>query len=274
MERKKKSVKRGKMAAFADRHVCYEQSVQNTEVEFEFVDRVFKRIRGRKAYSMREDFCGTASMCVEWVKRRPKNIAIGVDLDEEVLRWAWEHNIEKLRASQRSRVTLLRKNVLSIKTDPVDLLLAMNFSYQIFKDRKTLRSYFKNVLKGLNEEGVFILDVFGGYDAFRELKEKTVHEGFTYIWEQARYNPINGDIVCHIHFLFPDRSKIEKAFTYEWRLWTLPELQELLIEAGFKNITVYWQGTDEETGEGNGVFEPATVGDADPGWISFISAEK
>jgi hypothetical protein len=39
-------------------------------------------------------------------------------------------------------------------------------------------------------------------------------------------------------------------------------------------VTVYWQGTDEETGEGNGIFDPATEGDADPGWISYLTAQK
>jgi len=263
-----------KIAATADRHVLYELSVQNTEIEYDFVSGVFQRLRGRKATTMREDFCGTAGMCCEWVKHGAKNQAIGVDLDSEVLAWASEHNLAKLKPAQRQRVNLLQGNVLSARPQLVDLILAMNFSYQIFKDRKTLKRYFKNVHHGLNDQGVFILDAFGGYEAFRELKEKTVHEGFTYVWDQASYNPINGDIVCHIHFEFPDKSKIAKAFTYEWRLWTLPELQELLAEAGFQNITVYWQGTDEETGEGNGIFEPATVGDADPGWISFISAQK
>ena len=262
------------MAQMADRHVLYEESVQNTDTEFEFVDGVFEKIRGRKALSLREDFCGTASMCCEWVARRAKNTAIGVDLDEAVLAWGVANNLAKLKAKQKSRITLLQENVLTVNPGPVDLTLAMNFSYQIFKDRETLRSYFQNVYKGLGGEGVFVIDAFGGYDAFRELKEKTKHDGFTYVWDQASYNPINGDIVCHIHFHFPDKSRMKKAFTYEWRLWTLPELQELLAEAGFKNITVYWQGTDEETGEGNGEFEPATVGDADPGWISFISAEK
>ena len=63
---------------------------------------------------------------------------------------------------------------------------------------------------------------------------------------------------CHIHFKFPDGSRIKNAFSYDWRLWTLPEVQELLAEAGFDRITVYWQGTDEETGEANGEFEPAS----------------
>ena len=66
---------------------------------------------------------------------------------------------------------------------------------------------------------------------------------------------------------------MEKAFTYEWRLWTLPEIRELLEEAGFGRVTVYWEGTDED-GEGNGEFEPTTRGDADAGWIAYLVAEK
>jgi hypothetical protein len=54
----------------------------------------------------------------------------------------------------------------------------------------------------------------------------------------------------------------------------LPELRELLDEAGFSRITVHWEGTDEETGEGDGIYSPATVGDADPSWVCFITAEK
>ena len=79
---------------------------------------------------------------------------------------------------------------------------------------------------------------------------------------------------CHIHFAFPDGSRLKKAFTYDWRLWTLPEIRELLDEAGFSRITVYWEGIDKKTGEGNGKYKPATVGEADPGWIVFITAEK
>lgn len=274
--KKNESVKKKKtaLAEQADRHVLYELSVQDTESEFEFIDDTFQRIRGRKASTLREDFCGTAAMCCEWVKQRKKNRAIGVDLDQSVLDWGIANNLSKLKPAQLERIQLLKENVLTVTPEPVDIIVAMNFSYQIFQKRETLRAYFENVKKGLNDDGVFIVDAFGGYDAQKELKEKTQHEGFDYVWEQASYNPIDGSMVCHIHFHFPDKSKLKKAFTYEWRLWGLAELQELLVEAGFKNVTVYWQGTDEETGEGNGVFEPSTMGDADPGWIAFISAEK
>ncbi|MGH9640770.1 MAG: class I SAM-dependent methyltransferase, partial [Bryobacteraceae bacterium] len=62
-------------------------------------------------------------------------------------------------------------------------------------------------------------------------------------------------------------------FSYEWRLWTLPEIREVLAEAGFSRTTVLWQGTDEKTGEGAGEFVPAQRGEADPAWIAYIQAE-
>jgi hypothetical protein len=46
-----------------------------------------------------------------------------------------------------------------------------------------------------------------------------------------------------------------------------------MLEAGFRNATVYWEGEDEN-GEGNGVFSPEEQGEADPGWIAYIVAEK
>lgn len=258
----------------ADRHKLYQKAVQDTEFEFEFVDTTFTRLRGRTAHVLREDFCGTANMCCEWVRRRTANRAIGLDLDPEVLDWGLRENVGALKPSEQRRVQLVEGNVLTAELEPADLILAMNFSYQCFKDRATLRRYFERVREGLTDDGVLIMDSFGGYDAFRELRERTEHKRFTYIWEQARYDPVTGEILCHIHFTFPDGSRLKRAFTYDWRLWTLPELQELLYEAGFKRVTVYWQGTDEETGEGNGVFEPTEHGEADPAWICFLSAEK
>ncbi len=55
------------MAERADRHDLYEKSVQNVKDEYDFISKTFKDLRGRKPVSMREDFCGTAGMCCEWV---------------------------------------------------------------------------------------------------------------------------------------------------------------------------------------------------------------
>jgi len=67
------------MADKADRHELYQESVQNSEFELDFIDETFETLTGRKAKVMREDFCGTAMSSVEWIQRRPDNTAVGVD---------------------------------------------------------------------------------------------------------------------------------------------------------------------------------------------------
>lgn len=260
------------MASKADIYALYEQSVQCVEAEIDFVDATFQEIRGRKARSMREDFCGTANTSHEWIKRRKTNKAVAVDLDKTTLAWADKEKISKLMPAEKERITLLNSNVLNVNSGKVDMILAMNFSYWLFKERRTMIQYFKTVHDSLVDDGILFLDAFGGYEGYQVTEESTVHDGFTYIWDQARYHPVTNHMVCHMHFKFKDGSKINRAFTYKWRLWGLPEITEMLQEAGFKP-TVYWEGTDDD-GDNNGIFQPDKKGDADASWIAYIVAEK
>ncbi|MET0101467.1 MAG: class I SAM-dependent methyltransferase [Sedimenticola sp.] len=273
--KKSKNKKRVTQASKADRHHLYELSVQYAASEIEFVDDTYKLLRGRRAKLLREDFCGTANVCCEWVRQRKNNQAIGVDIDKEVLDWGISNNLSKLTKDQRSRIRLLQKDVLKVDTDKPDVISAMNFSYWLFKERKQLRNYFKKVRESLASDGVFFMDAYGGYDSFKEIEEeREIEDGeFTYIWEQEKYDPVTGGLMCHIHFVFPDGSRLDNAFSYDWRLWTLPEIRDLLSEAGFSKVTIYWQGWDED-GEPDGIFEPVEEGEADAGWICYISAEK
>jgi cyclopropane fatty-acyl-phospholipid synthase-like methyltransferase len=257
----------------ADRHTLYQDSVQCVEAEIDFVDATFERLRGRKATVLREDFCGTAITSCEWVMRREGNSAIGVDLDPEVLAWGSEHNIAKL-GDCAHQITLFEQNVLDARHAPVDTVLAMNFSYWMFKERATLRDYFRCVHDSMVADGIFFLDCYGGYDASREMRERTKNDGFTYVWDQASFNPINSHMRCHIHFHFDDGSKLNKAFTYDWRLWTLPEIKEILEEAGFSTVSFWWQGWDEEEADGDGEYEPVEEADADAAWVCYIVGEK
>ena len=113
-----------------------------------------------------------------------------------------------------------------------------------------MRRYFRGVRDCLVDDGIFFLDCYGGYDASREMSERTKNDGFTYVWDQASYNPITGEMTCYIHFRFPDGSKLDKAFGYHWRLWTMPEVREILEESGFRNISVWWQGWDDDEEDG------------------------
>ena len=261
------------MAEQADVHELYEEAVQNVEGEIEFVQDTFRDLRKREAVSFREDFCGTASASCEWVRAGNGRHAIGVDIDSDVLEWGRKNRLGRLPEADRARVKLLNEDVMTVETEPVDIVGGFNFSYWIFKTRTEMSDYFIRVRDSLKSDGVFFLDAYGGSEAYDTQKEKTKYDGFTYIWHQAKYEPVTGRTVCHIHFKFPDGSRIKKAFSYDWRLWSLPELRELLEEAGFASVRVYWEGEDDD-GEGNGEFFEETKGEADPGWIAYLVAEK
>lgn len=267
-----KEDKKGTKAARADRHAYYEASVQDPESELEFVSGTFEALTGRALESIREDFCGTGNTACAWVASGESHTAVGVDLDEDTLQWGREHHVANLKKRARERVRLIRGDVLDTQTERVDAVLAMNFSYYLFTTRERLREYFRAALSGLKPDGVLFLDAFGGYEAHQELEERTEHDDFTYVWDQANFNPIDQHMTCRIHFEFSDGSEMRDAFVYHWRLWTLPEIRELLLEAGAASATIYWEGTDEETGEGDGIYSPSEHGDADAGWIAYIVA--
>ena len=263
-------------ADLADRHRLYERSVQSPEAEVDFIAHRFRLVTGRDACLLREDFCGTAAVSREWVRRHPSHRALGIDLDPGVLAWARSRNKVALPAAVRGRCRLLQGDVRRVRPGRADIILAMNFSYWLLRERAALLHYFCRVRAGLVPDGVFFLDAFGGYEAFRVCTEERTFEDaegtFTYRWEQAYYNPIDGRLGCHIHFAFPDGSRLDRAFSYDWRLWTLPELREVLAEAGFSRVTVYWQGWDAQ-GEADGIFLPAEEAAADAAWICYLSAQ-
>lgn len=271
---KDRKQKRTLTADTADRHRLYQLSVQCVESEIDMVDKTFTEIRDRQAVKLREDFCGTGNTSCEWVRRRDTNTAIGFDHDAEVLDWGRRKNVTKLDDHQQSRVQLVQQDVLEAGNTAADIILAMNFSYQLFKTRDQLRAYFAAAHAGLADDGILMMDGFGGHESWCTIKEKTKYDGFTYFWDQAKFNPITFEMLCHIHFKFPDGSRMKRAFTYDWRMWTLPEIRNLLEEAGFARSTVYWEGTDEETGEGNDEYCATEQGEDDPSWIVYITAEK
>ena len=256
-----------------DRHWLYQESVQSPEEHVEIFDDMYSAKHGHPARSLKEDFCGTAFLSAAWVKTRPDNIAIGVDLDSETLEWGRTHNLSLLDKNQRSRVTLVESDVLRVCEPKVDILAALNFSYFEFKTRAALRAYFENARRSLAPDGILILDMFGGWEAQMEVTDKTRNDGFTYVWEQTAYDPLTHLTQFHIHFRFSGGAGgVERAFEYNWRLWSLPEVRELLEEAGFARVDIYWEQIDEDTNEGSGEFELVTEAENCPGWVAMIAA--
>lgn len=269
----KRAKKKTKMPA--DKFILYQESVQNSEFEVRFFQRAYRKHRGRTPSILREDFCGTALVCAEWVKRLPEGRAIGVDLDQPTLDWGRTHNIDPI-GDDAARVELRCADVRDGDKSDVrpDVVAALNFSYCCMKRRADLRDYFASVYRSLDDDGIFVVDCYGGPEAQQPQVEITEYDGFDYEWDQDSFNPITAEATCYIHFKVKGGPRLEKAFHYDWRVWTLPELTDILEEVGFQKTDVYWEGTDKKTGEGNGVFRISTKGDDSDAWIAYVAAAK
>jgi SAM-dependent methyltransferase len=269
--RRKRAARKSRYTAkTADKHVLYQLAVQAPETEVDFLNGWFTKIRGRKPLSLREDFCGTAILCATWVKSHRERTATGLDIDRGVLAWGKEHNIGVLGDAQ-ARVTLLRQDVRSPVKQKHDIICAFNFSYWIFKTRDAMRSYFSHIRSGLAKGGLFFLDAYGGWESHEPMQEhRKIKAGFTYVWDQNTFDAITHDVTNFIHFEFQDGSELKRAFRYDWRFWTMPELQELLVEAGFSKVHVYW---DTSTDVSKDAYRERSRAPNQPGWLAYLVAE-
>jgi hypothetical protein len=274
--------KQKRRAAIVDPHELYELSVQDPPSEVEFITDSFLELRDYKPLTLREDFCGTAVFSLEWVRSDPKRTAVSVDLDRDTLHWGLEKRIRPAGGDLEQRITLRNANVLERSSPQVDVVVGFNFSYWIFTTRESLRSYFEVARANLVPGGILYLDACGGSEVMRtniderEVTDDTgVNQGetFTYIWEQVHYNPITAQMDCAIHFEFADGSRLDNAFTYDWRLWTLAELHELLLEAGFTRVRI-WAEDEDQDGDGTGEYHEAEALDNEGSWWVYITAEN
>ncbi len=273
--RAKDKNRRKKSAAFLySKYEMYQRAVQEPEADIEFVNDLFGARFGRRPETLREDFCGAAFLACEWVAFDAANRAWGVDLDPEPLAWGLAHNAAEFDDEQLRRLTLIEGDVLTTQHQPVDVIAAFNFSYYCFKTRTELLAYFAAAFENLGAEGLFALDIYGGPEAQELVEETTEHDDFGYVWDQDEFDPIQSRMVCHIHFEDASGKRMKRAFSYDWRLWTILELREAMLEVGFASTEVHWEGVDEESEEGDGVFEMLETAENTESWIAYVIGVK
>jgi len=256
-----------------DKYALYMHSVQSADGDVVFFRKVYRELRGKDPITLREDFCGTFALCCEWAKLNKKHKAVGLDLDPEPLQYGRDHVLTELSPMQAKRVQVYEMNVLESGAPKADITVALNFSYFLFKTRILLREYFRQSFKNLKPGGIFMVDVFGGSACGHENEEKTNQGKFTYFWHQHGFDPVTARAKFSIHFQMRGERKVEDVFTYDWRMWTIPEIREVMLEAGFKRTHVYWEGTNKKGG-GNGVFTRTEKGEECEAWIAYIVGER
>ncbi|XP_071729759.1 uncharacterized protein [Rutidosis leptorrhynchoides] len=248
----------------------YQQSVQSPKGDISYLQKFFLTyVGGRAPLHLQEDFCGTALLSTEWLRSDSRRTAIGLDLDVEALEWCIENNVNKIGADLSSRIFLYHGNVLQpqeaklVKSNlqnvmnnltienkdtnsepvaisetlpPRDIICAFNYSCCCLHSRRELVSYFKHARNALSKKGgIFVMDLYGGTSSECELRMQRRFPNFTYTWEQAGFDIVQRKTRISLHFTL-QKKKLRHAFSYSWRLWSLPEIKDCMEEAGFRSV--------------------------------------
>lgn len=269
MKRSKQKKSAGRLTARnADRHELYEIAVQRPNVMIGFIEDLAEAMERRPMQVLREDFCGTAFLSSMWAISEEGRKAVGVDLDAKVLKWAEDHRMtdEREAASgprlrKMNGVELVCGDVTAVNAK-CDVLAALNFSHGIYKMRDAMLAYLRHARRCIRPGGMMIMDTFGGPGAIEPCTDERDFGNFIYQWQQAKFNPLTNEILCHIHFRFPDGSMKRKAFTYDWRLWSLPELREILTAAGFNQVGIWFEGEEGFIDQHDGMNDHA--------WVAYV----
>ena len=278
-------VRRHRPLSPRDPHALYEVAVQGVDWDLDFLERVWRyRHPGREPRLFREDFCSTAALSTAWARRGPDRRAWGVDLDPEPLAWARRYRLPWAREAAK-RVTLVRGDVRVARRPLVDVACALNFSLWVFRERADLLRYLRAARAGLKPGGVLVLNLYGGLGAEKLLVERsakpaenapdgTMLPRFTYVWEQKQFDPLDRGLLAYIHFELKDGRRVRRAFTYDWRMWTVPETLDALTEAGFRHHEVWSEGWDKGGRRGNGTLYRRTRLDHSDTWIAYVVATR
>lgn len=273
------------------RLALYRRAVQHPLAEVAFLERAWRRAQRCMAKAggprghpllLREDFAGTAAVAAAWVASGPRRQAMAVDCHAPTLRWAWRQAQREL-GPRADDLHLVCGDVPAVRGPRVDVIAALNFSSFIYHDRAAMLDYFRAARRALQPGGVLVIDAFGGPGAQRPgIQRRAIPADehgprFTYLWEQRRFDPVTSRIDCRIHFELgcgSSRRRIDNAFGYDWRLWSLPELIELMAEAGLAGATVWCDRFDARIGRSDGQYRPTRHMPAREDFVAYVTGNR
>lgn len=223
---------------------------------------LLRAIHGEEPTRLGEDFAGSGAVSRAWVAQSDAHKAWCVDRDAESL----------ARCAGVDRIETRVGDVMD-ESARVDAIWVGNFSIGYHHDRASLLAYLKHARQRLEPGGVFVCDTYGGETAytigevhrFHPLPAEFAPDGkggwrVRYTWEQREANPLTGMVTNALHFRIERAGMIDAelidAFIYHWRLWSIPELRDAMLEAGFALTDVYGQLPDAVDGDGRPYIRP------------------
>jgi hypothetical protein len=293
----------GSAAGGLDKYDLYELAVQDSAR----MARFLRAVHGGAPRVLREDFSGPGGLCRAWVGAgvvggaRTRGVrAVAVDIDPEPL--------AKLAGVKGVRAVCADVRRAADRAHDIDVIAALNFPVGYWHTRRDLVKYLKLSLSRLARGGIFACDMYGGVSAFRVVRQRRVvvlprgvggrsGGSFVYEWEQREVDVVRGRVKNAIHFRVPrgvvgDGARggarggapargragsvvLRDAFTYDWRLWSIAELREAMLAAGFASVEVHDRLGGAVDGEGNLHVRPLGVGDElDRDWVVYVVGRR
>lgn len=248
------------MHPIPDRFECYELCVQSPRHVVGFLRALFLAENGSDPTVLGEDFSGTCAISRRWCKELDNATSVCVDLDADALAWARARAADDAVAD---RITFVRADCFdepetparnSDRDAPCDVCFVGNFSIGYAHDRATLVRYLTRSRERLLAArhgfsgGVFACDTYGGAGAFALGGIERTHPGrrgevIRYAWSHEDADPATAMVTNSISLRVERDGDIiaeyPRAFEYRWRLWSIAELREAMLEAGFQRTSVY-----------------------------------
>ncbi len=236
------------------------------------LERMWRRGLGTSAgwpATLREDFGGTCSVAAAWCASDPARDAVAIERHPPTARWAQRRHHD---AIANGSLHIVQSDVMAFAGPKVDVVCALNFSACEWHTRTQLLAYLKHARRCLNAHGIVALNTYGGPTSETP---STQHRRFTqngsvmrYTWEQQSFDPITRRARNAIHFEHGPRSQrqqVRNAFTYRWRLWTLPELADAMTQA--RLTPTVWMSSPTKG------YRPVTQApNTTTDWVAYITA--
>lgn len=269
----------------------YRWATQDPPAQAAVLAEIYRRIRGQPAQVLREDFAGNAADSVAWVAADSRRRAIAVDFDAPTLAYA-RARAQRLLGDECQRIDFHCGDVHDLHPPAVEraqLLCVLNFSCFYFHQRAQLVRYFEHAFASLDETGVLVLNAFGGAGAMQPRRDthritpqseagSAALAAFDYEWEQRSFDACQARLDCRIHFVVNDpdapggRRRIDDAFRYDWRLWSLPELRECLMAAGFREVQVWRHNVIDKADKPEVFLGPVDTLQGLDLWLAYVIA--
>ena len=134
----------------------YTLAFQNPEKDMSLLRDAFMKQLKLMPVILREDFCGSFANCREWIHIQPQNVAIGIDIDPVLAKYA-EATRLSMPDDESNRFSYIPGDVLDVTLPSGDIIAALNSSFCVFKQRQLFKHYLEKCFHSIDVVGMMAL---------------------------------------------------------------------------------------------------------------------